>query len=165
MTEDIDDFEEPCRKAAAQSEQREYKERHESAETTYARHAFARCFVEILREVNRKVRGSNGVEYLEHFFQLLERGARVKPWDLTQAALDTIKPAHQPWRYDDDPEKTRDRLLLNVAKAGLALLVEHGATDQNAGGRRSQREYNLHMAICAYMEAHAEVIKRSRLRP
>jgi hypothetical protein len=40
-------------------------------------------------------------------------------------------------------KRNREQALLDIARVGLALLVENGATDHNARGRRDQREYKL----------------------
>jgi hypothetical protein len=45
---------------------------------------------------------------------------------------------------------------LDVAKAGLAFLIENRATDHNAPARKSRRERELEAAIFAYVEALPE---------
>jgi hypothetical protein len=102
----------------------------------------ADCFVEILREVNRVHGAGSGMGELKRFFDLLNRGAKVHLWTLVQTALARIKPSGERY-FGDDEKKNREQALLDIARVGLALLVENGATDHNARGRRDQREYKL----------------------
>jgi hypothetical protein len=152
MSGDIEDFEQRRKKAADERDRRERqkfsKEFVRANQDDWAVEAFADCFVEILREVNRKVGGDCGVGELERFFKLMDSGAKVHFWTLVQAALARIKPAER--YYGDDEDKKREQALLDVALAGLAYLVENGATEQNAPGRKGQRQYKLECAIQEY---------------
>lgn len=121
--------------------------------STYATEAFADCFVEILREVNRVQGAGSGMGELKRFFDLLNRGAKVHLWTLVQTALARIKPSGER-SFGDDEKKNREQALLDIALAGLALLVENGATDQNARTRREHRENKLETAIREYAKAY-----------
>jgi excisionase family DNA binding protein len=163
MANDIEDFEEHRRRYAAKKKRHEFAELHksfvEANKDEWAIEAFADCFVEVLREVNRIVGAGCGAGELTRFFELLQRGAKVHPCTLTQTALARIKPSAERY-FGDDKEKHREQALLDIARAGLALLVENGATDQNARGRKDQREYKLRMAIHEYVEKYEMVARQ-----
>jgi hypothetical protein len=160
MGNDSETASERRRRAAAEGERRrqeqleeELREEFELNKDFWATEAFANCFVEILREVNRARRGGCGLLWMMRFFELLHQGAKVNFRTLTQTALRRIKPPDERY-WGDERTKKLEQALLDVACAGLALLIENAADDQGAGSRKSQREGKLVIAIRAYMDAY-----------
>jgi hypothetical protein len=89
-----------------------FEERNKDA---WATQAFADCFVEMLREVNRKVPGTFGVWKLERFFELLRRGASVNLYSVTQAAVARINPTEDGCLAVDNQKNERLEALLRIA--------------------------------------------------
>jgi hypothetical protein len=175
MDDDVEDFAEHRRKI--ESEKQAHKQEEGRAkwrrmvEVTvdlnkdlFAKNAFADAFVNILREVNRTQPGPSGASDLAHFFDMLDRGAKVPFGELTDAALERIRPSEERY-YGNDDYKRSAQALLDVAMAGLAFLIENAATDQIAGTRKSKRQHNLIMAIRNYDEAHDTYRRKQRGSP
>jgi len=167
MSSDIKNFDEHRRRIAAEGKRRRREQMHEEGlqaifefnKNVWAEGAFADCFINILREVNRVQPNASVVGDLGRFFKLLDRGAKVNLWTLTQAALERIKPPNERY-HGNDEGKLRDQALLDVALAGIAFLVENAATDQNARTRRMKRQDKLELAIRAYMDAHDSLLRK-----
>jgi hypothetical protein len=154
MTSNIRDFEEHRRRVSAEKDRRERMVWRDKVidlnKDEWVKEVFVQFFVDLLREVNRKQPSGKAVLQLASFFDLLERGAKITFGSLTDAAVARIRPSE---RYvGDDEKRSREQALLDIALAGLALLVENGATDQNALSRKGQREHKLRMAVREYAE-------------
>jgi hypothetical protein len=157
MASNIEDFEEYRRRLSAEKNRRDWMLWHDRTidlnKDEWVKEVFAQFFEDVLREVNRKQPSGKAVLQLASFFDLLKRGANVTLGSLTDAALARIKPSDARY-FGNDEKKNQEQALLDIARAGLALLVENGATDQNAEGRKDQREYKLRMAIREYVRTY-----------
>ena len=110
--------------------------------------AFADAFEDILREVNRsQSSGTTGVDGLLRFTNMLNQGASATVKDLTDAALARIDPYR-----GTEQIRERARSTIEVARSGLAFLLELKARDGAARARLSRRETELRVSIRDYVE-------------
>jgi hypothetical protein len=165
MSSNIENCEERRQKAIADKVRRERMVWRDKVidlnKDEWVKEVFVQFFVDVLRDVNRKQPSGKAVLQLASFFDLSERGAKITLGSLTDAALARIKPSGERG-FGVDEKSNRERALLDIALAGLAVLVENGATDQNARGRKDQREHKLRMAIREYAEHYEMYAARRR---
>jgi hypothetical protein len=113
--------------------------------------AFGDAFEDILREVARdRPTGTPGITGMTRFLDMLERGARVDPFDLAVAGLRRVYPDYG--RLDI---ANPDRQALAIAQSALAFLIESRASDKLAPARRLRRRDDLDIRIQDYVEARA----------
>lgn len=124
------------------------EESPEPDNTSFLTEAFADAFEDMLREVTRTQRsGAAGAYALTRFFKMLDQGVNARIVDLSRAALARIDP-----EQDFDRGGERELLLTDVARCGLAYLIELKARDAMAGARLIRRQEKFVTSINRFTE-------------